>query len=197
MRLLGQHEAAGARERIEARLGQRAELKLAVAVGEEREHEERQPVRRRFVERAEDARVVGVAGAALEQRRRLFAAIAAEMGMQQVHHRPQMAAFLDVDLVQVAQVVERRAGVAEQMLLLDRSGLGITLGDDNAAELRAVFARDLLPYRLAEGVAKTDSAIFHLVGEEDAPAVIGHFHRAILCPAFGVDTDGGAQVDVR
>ena len=44
MRFLGQHEAARARERIEARLGKRAELILAVAVGEEREHEERQPV---------------------------------------------------------------------------------------------------------------------------------------------------------
>ena len=40
MRFLGQHEAAGARQRIEARLRQAFELHLAVAIGEEREHEE-------------------------------------------------------------------------------------------------------------------------------------------------------------
>src|SRR3546814_8781610 len=43
--LLGQHEAAGARERIEARFGERGELELAVAVLEIGEHEEGQPVR--------------------------------------------------------------------------------------------------------------------------------------------------------
>ncbi len=43
---LGEHEPAGARQRIEAGLRQAFELHLAVAVGEEGEHEERQPVRR-------------------------------------------------------------------------------------------------------------------------------------------------------
>ena len=38
VRFLGEHEAAGARERIEARLREALELHLAVAVGEEREH---------------------------------------------------------------------------------------------------------------------------------------------------------------
>src|SRR5579862_3689968 len=52
MRLFGQHEAAGPRQRIEARFGQARELILAVAIGEMREHEVRQPVGRRFVERA-------------------------------------------------------------------------------------------------------------------------------------------------
>src|SRR5579863_3126797 len=58
MRLLGQHEAAGARERIEARFGQARELILAVAIGEMRKHEVRQPIRRLLVEGTEDARVV-------------------------------------------------------------------------------------------------------------------------------------------
>ena len=40
MRLLGEHEARGARERVEAALGERLELVLAVAVGEHREAEE-------------------------------------------------------------------------------------------------------------------------------------------------------------
>ena len=65
VRLLGEHEAGGARERVEAALGQREQLVLAVAVGEHREHEEGEPVVDRLVERAEDARLVGVAGAAL------------------------------------------------------------------------------------------------------------------------------------
>ena len=61
VRLLGQHEAAGARERVEARLGERRELVLAVAVGERGEAEEVEPGGDRAVERAEDARVVGLA----------------------------------------------------------------------------------------------------------------------------------------
>ena len=40
VRFLGQHELAGARQRIEAALGQRLQLELAVAVGEVGEHEE-------------------------------------------------------------------------------------------------------------------------------------------------------------
>src|SRR5271170_1398972 len=76
MRLLGQHEAAGARERIEARFGQARELILAVAIREMREHEVRQPVGRLLVERAEYARVINVARAPQQQRVGLFAAVA-------------------------------------------------------------------------------------------------------------------------
>jgi hypothetical protein len=56
MRLFGQHEAAGARQRIEAGLRQRVQLHLAIAVGEIGEHEERQPVRRGLVEGPQHAR---------------------------------------------------------------------------------------------------------------------------------------------
>ena len=136
VRLLGQHEAAGARERVEAALREARELVLAVAVGEEAEHEERQPVRGLLVEGAEDARLVGVAGAALQQRLRLLAAVAAEVGVEQVDHGPEVPALLDVDLEEVAQVVERRARAAEVALLLDGRGLGVALGDDEAAERR-------------------------------------------------------------
>ena len=66
MRLLGEHEPAGARKRIEAGLRQALELHLAVAVGEEGEHVERQPVGGGLVEGAQHARLVGVAGAALQ-----------------------------------------------------------------------------------------------------------------------------------
>ena len=40
MRFFGQHEAAGARQRIEAGLRQAFQLHLAVAIGEEGEHVE-------------------------------------------------------------------------------------------------------------------------------------------------------------
>ena len=83
VRLLDQHEAAGARQRIEARFGQRRELVLAVAVGEIGEHEERQPVRRLLVEGAQDARLVDVARMALQQHLRLLSPVAAEIGVQQ------------------------------------------------------------------------------------------------------------------
>ena len=103
---------------------------------------------------AEDARLVGVAGVARQQLLGLLAAVAAEVGVQQVNHGPEVAAFLDVDLEEIPQVVERRAGVAEQALLLHRRGLGVALGDDEAAQRRAVFARHLLPRRLAHCVAE-------------------------------------------
>ncbi|MNV53839.1 hypothetical protein D3C71_1460010 [compost metagenome] len=119
VRFFGQHELGGARQRVEAGLRQRAQLELAVAVGEVGEHVEGQPVRRLLVEGAQDARVVGIARRALQQRVGLFAAIAAEVAMQQIHHGPQVAAFFDVDLEQVAQVVLRRRGQAQMALLFD------------------------------------------------------------------------------
>ena len=133
VRLLGQHEAAGARERIEGRLGERQQLIFAVAVRERREHHEREPVVDRLVERLQDARLVGIAGATLQQHLGFLAAVAAEVGVEQIDHRPQMAAFLDVHLEKVSQIVERRAGPAEAALLLDRGGLGIALRHHQAA----------------------------------------------------------------
>jgi hypothetical protein len=130
---LGQHEAAGAGERIEAGFGERQELVLAVAVGEEGEHVEGEPVIGALVEGTEDARLLGIARMALQHRLRLFATVAAEIGVEQIDHRPQMPAFLDIDLEQVAQVIERGAGMAELALLLDRGGLGIALGHDQPA----------------------------------------------------------------
>ena len=120
-------------------------LHLAVAVGEVGEHEERQPVGRRLVERAEHARRIVRAGAAAQQTVGLVAAVAAEIFLQQVHHRPEVTAFLDVDLEQVAHVVERGRGLAEMALLLDRGRLGVALDHDEAAQHR----RDARPARPA------------------------------------------------
>src|SRR5262249_50386374 len=103
------------------------ELHLAVAIGEEGEHVERQPVGRRLVEGTEHARLIRISGAALQERGRLLAAVTAEIFLQQIDHGPEVATLLDIDLEYVAQVVERWRGLAEMALLLDRSGLGIAL----------------------------------------------------------------------
>ena len=159
MRFFRQHEFAGARKRIETRFGQRLQLEFSVAVGEVREHVKAEPVADGLVERAKNARLVGVAGVALEQLFGFFAAIAPEVRVQQIHHRPQVAAFFDVHLKQIAQIVERRRGVAEHALLLDGGRFGVALRDDQAAQRGAMFAGNLLPDRLAEVVAETDAAI--------------------------------------
>ncbi len=195
--LLGQHEPAGARQRIEAGLGQRGELVLAVPVGEVGEHEERQPVGGLLVEGVQDARLVRIAGMALQHGLGLLAAVAAEIGVQQVDHGPQVPAFLHVHLEQVAQVVERRAGLAQVALLLHRGRLGVALGDDQAAQLGAVLAGHLLPGGLALVHAEVDAPVRLRRGEEDAPAVIRHAHVAVVGPAAGLDADRGAQVDVQ
>ena len=197
MRFFRQHEAAGSRERIEARLRERLELHFAVAVGEEREHEKGQPVGRRLVERAEHARAVLVTGAAAQQFVRLLAAVAAKIFLQQIDHRPQVAAFFHVDLKEVAQIVERGCGLAEVALLLDRRRLGVTLDDDEAAQHRAIFAGHFLPRGLALMLAEVDRAAFFLRREQHTPAVLRHLHVVELRPAFRIDGNRCAQIDER
>ncbi len=186
----------GSRERIQRALGQGEELEFAVTVGEEREHEEGEPVRTRLVERAQDARLVLVAAPALEEGLRLFAPVAPEVGVEEVDHRPEVAPLLHVHLEQIAQVVDARAREAEQALLLDARRLGVPLRHDEPAEGVAVLAGDLLPDRLAEVVAEADRAVLHRVGEEDPPAVVRHLHVVEVCPAVGLDADGSAKEDV-
>ena len=196
VRLLGQHEAARARERIEAALGQAGELVLAVTVGEEAEHEERQPVGRLLVEGPEDAGLVGVARAALQEPLGLLAAVAAEVRVQEVHHRPQVPAFLHVDLEDVAQIVERGTRAPEVPLLLDRGRLGIALGDDQPPQRAPILSGHLLPGRRALVLAERDAASGLRLGQEDAPAILRHLHPVEVRPALRVDADGRAEVDV-
>ena len=106
MAFLCEHEARRSRERIETGRRQRFELHLAVAIGKGREHEERQPVRRCLVERAQNSRLVGVAGSSLEQILGLLPAITAEVFLQQVDHRPEMASLFDVDLEEITHVIK-------------------------------------------------------------------------------------------
>ena len=108
MGLLLEHEVAGAAERIEGRLPEGRQLELAVPVGEVGEEEKREPVGGGLVERTQDPRPVDIARMALEQGIGLLPSVPAEEGVQQVDHGPQVPAFLDVDLKQVAQVVQAR-----------------------------------------------------------------------------------------
>src|SRR2546422_3872744 len=133
VRLLGKHEAARARQRVEAALGQTGQLVLSVPIREEAEHEEGQPVRRLLVEGAEDPRLVGVSRAPLEQGLGLLAPVAAEVGVEEIDHGPEVPPLLDIDLEDVAQVVERGAGASPVPLLLHGGGLRVALGDDEAA----------------------------------------------------------------
>ncbi len=197
MRLFGEHEAAGARQRIEAGLRQRVQLHLAVAVGEIGEHEERQPVRRRFIEGAEHARRVGVAGAAAQQFVGFLAPVTPKVFLQEIDHRPEMTAFLDIDLEQVAQVIERGRGLAEMALLFDRRRLGIALDHDEAAQHGAILARHFLPGRLAVMLAEGNDAVLFLRREQDAPAIFRHPHIIELGPAARIDRIGGAQIHQR
>src|SRR5207248_9043497 len=80
-------------------------------------------------------------------------------------------------------------------LLLDRSWFGVALHDDQAAQHRAVFARHLLPGRLALMRAETDLAVLDCRRQENAPAVFRHADKAELRPSLGLDADRGAQID--
>ena len=99
------------------------------------------------------------AGVAAQQLLGLLPALAAEVGVQQVDHRPQVTALLDVDLEQVAQVVQAGRGGAEAALLLDARRLGVALDDDEALQLRAVLPGHLLPGRLALVLAEGDAPV--------------------------------------
>src|SRR5437763_15325465 len=103
------------------------QLHLAVAVGEEGEHEKRQPVRRRLVEGAEETRAVPVAREGAQQILGLLAPVAAEIFLGEVEHRTEVLGLLDVELEQGAQGVERRGGAAVKALLLVRVWLGVVL----------------------------------------------------------------------
>jgi hypothetical protein len=73
---------------------------------------------------------------------------------------------------------------------------GVALGHDQAAQRAAVLAGNLLPGRFAHVVAEADAPIRLRIGEEDAPAVVGHLDVAVVGPALGIDRDRGAQVHV-
>src|SRR5437899_2215331 len=87
--------------------------------------------------------------------------------------RSMTPAFLDIDLEQIAQVVERRRGLAEETLLLDRRRLGVTLDHNQAAQHSAVFARDLLPRLFAFMSSEGNFPVLDLRREQHAPLIFG------------------------
>ena len=141
--------------------------------------------------------IVHLPALTLEQSLRLLAAVLAEIFDQKVDHRPQVAALLDIDLEQVAHVVEARRRCAQIALLLDRGGLRVALHDDEPAQKRAVLARHFLPRRFALMAAERNRSPLDLGREENAPSIGRHLHIAELRPAGGIDADGGAQIDFR
>ena len=74
----------------------------------------------------------------------VFAAVTTEVLLQQVHHRPEVTAFFDVDLEQVAQVVHGRCGQAEVALLLPGRDNDIRAGFDLMCERLGIRYR--LPF---------------------------------------------------
>ena len=108
-----------------------------------------------------------------------------------------MPALFDVNLEQVAHVVERRRRLAEMALLFDRGRLSVALDHNQAAQHGAVLARHFLPGRLALVHAKRHRAPLLLRRQQNTPAVVGHFDVVELGPALGVDADRGAQIDQR
>src|SRR4030095_5512088 len=113
----------------------------------------------------------------LEERLRLLAPVTAEMGVEQVDHGPEVAAFLHVDLEEIAGVVEEVTGAPEMAVLRDGGGPGVPLGDDEATEGAAVLARHLLPRGLPLVVAEVDLPSRLGLGEEGGPPVLGHAGR--------------------
>ena len=127
---------------------------------------------------------------------RFLTAIPPKIGMQQIHHRPEMPPFLHIDLEQVPQIKKRRACLPKKALLFYRSWLRIALCYDQTTEDRAIFAGDLLPHRLTKIIAKTDGAVLLLICEKDAPAIFRHLYRAERRPSLGINRGRRAKIDI-
>src|SRR5919198_1342591 len=85
----------------------------------------------------------------------------------------------------------RMRGESEKLLLLNGSGLGVALDDDQALQVGAVLAGHLLPDRLALVLAEPDDPVRVALGEEDPPAVVGHVDVVEVSPALAADADRG------
>ena len=108
-----------------------------------------------------------------------------------------MPTLLDIDLKQVAHVVERRSGETEESLLLDRARLGVALNDDQPLQHGAIFARHFLPGRFADMFAARDSAVLGFRRKQNAPAIFRHLHIVELRPALRINRHSSAQIDHR
>ena len=97
--------------RVEARFRQRAELELAPSRSWKKVYMKKESQSSVGSLKASSVRGLSASPAwRASSSSGLLAPVAAEESMQQVDHRPEVPAFLDVDLVEVAQVVERGRG---------------------------------------------------------------------------------------
>src|SRR5260370_33276527 len=108
-----------------------------------------------------------------------------------------MQGLFHMDLEGIAQSGARGTGFAEPALLLDRGRLRVALRHDEPAQARAMLARHLLPYRLADRIAKADAPIRHRVGEKDPPTVFRHGDVAIARPTLLLGGRGGVAENTR
>src|SRR6266478_3160987 len=106
-----------------------------------------------------------------------------------------MTGFFDVNLKQIAHVVKRWSGGTEVALLLDGGGLGVTLRDDDATKLFAIFAWDLLPGSFIGSITETDFTILRR-REKNSPAIFRHPDVGVICPTIGGGADSGTKVDL-
>src|SRR5690606_25606326 len=83
----------------------------------------------------------------------------------------------------------------QKALLLNGCRFSIALRDDQTPQRRTVFPWNLLPSRLARMLAETNCPVRLLVGEEDAPAVIGHLHVTESGPTFCIDRSRRTQIN--
>src|SRR5450759_2399449 len=82
-------------------------------------------------------------------------------------------------------------------LLLDRRRLSIALCNDDAPQVGAVFAGNLLPCVFTFVLAEMDLASRLCWIEKNAPAVVRHFDVIEMRPARRLDADRGAQVHIE
>src|SRR4029077_6633589 len=100
-----------------------------------------------------------------------FASILAEEPMKEIHHGPQMPAFLDVHLEKIAQIIKAWRGVAKQPLLFNAGRLRVALRDDDASQKISEFAGDFAPHGLSLEVAEADGGVVLWWRQENAPAI--------------------------
>jgi len=82
-------------------------------------------------------------------------------------------------------------------LLFHGCRFGVALDDQQAAQHGAIFARNVLPDWLAVMAAERDLAVLLLRRQQDAPAIVRHFHVIEFRPALRIDRDRGTQIDQR
>ena len=123
-----------------------------------------------------------------------FAAVAAEIAVQQINHGPQMPPLFDVHLKNISQIVERRAAHAQQPLLFHGSWLGVSLSHDHAPQRRAIFARNFLPRGLALMYTEIHLPVAIAWLQKYSPAIFRHAHVAKLRPAVRFDARRRAQI---